>query len=468
MLKSLIAFPQNVNIAEKQQRLDSLISSYETNSLFNGTILIAENNNILLNQGYGYADFSWKIKNSADTKMMLASLSKHFTANCILQLYEKKLVHLDSTIGHYLKDFKNSDIGKVTIHQLLSHTSGIKRDALELSEEAEVFQTEETIFKKLIDSKLLFVPGSKSSYSNAGYYLLSKIIESITNKTFSEALNDMIFKPVGMKNSGLLNKAIVVNNLANGYERLLGEPINGILTHPSVNQGASSIYSTTEDIFKYELSLQNNILLSKETQLLMETPVKNGWGYGWKCNLVGKDQNGNNLYMTFHNGDSGGFSSQYLRYAPDKFTVIILSNQDVLPRTELLNQIIAIINGGNSKPIESNYSEQIYKTAIENSLEEAIKKAIALQEQGKRYPNPTRINFLGNMLLRIGRKEDSKTIHKLNIRLHPKNFLGYAALGLILKSECNITEAKRMFEKILEFDKTNSYAINFLNDIKNE
>lgn len=462
MAQSSIAQAQD----DRSRRLDSLITAYADLSLFNGTILIAEGNKVLLEKGYGYADFTWSIKNEATTKMMLASLSKHFTANCILQLYQSKQLDLNDKVQKHLPYFEDTDIGIVTIHQLLSHTSGIQRDIFELAEESQVHQIESDIFKKIKNSELQFSPGSTYSYSNAGYFLLAKIIEKTTKASFAESLQTLIFDPVGMKNSGFYNRYAIEKNMAQGHRVMFEERIKAILSDPSAVMGASGIFSTVNDIFKYEIAYQNNLLLSKETQKLMETPVSKRYGYGWNSSLAGKDEEGNNRYLNYHDGDAGGFASRYLRYGPDKFTIIMLSNQDKLPRTELFNQIVAIVNGGHPQPIKKDAYELVYKTAIDEDIDHAMQIAEGLKKKGIRYPHAIRINFLANMLLNVGRVEDAKTINRLIIAMHPENHIGYAALGLILKSEGNVIEAKTMFEKILEFDPKNSYAKEFLEDIR--
>jgi len=457
------AYGQNTNSIPLT--LDKLIASYHEKGLFNGSILISANDTVLLKKAYGYSNISWKNKNEIDTKMMLASLSKHFTANLILQLYQEKKIALNDSVHQHLIEFKNSPIGNLTIRQLLSHTSGIKRDIFELAEETQVFQPRREIYKALIDSKLLFIPGSASSYSNTGYYLLSEIIEKVTNLSYNDALCKLIFDPLEMNNSGFKNNSLVIPKLARGYEILLGEAIYGNIGHTSSGKGASGIYSTVEDIYKYELALQEYKLLSKETQQLMSTPIKKGWGYGWKSRVVGKDSGGNNVHLTFHNGDAGGFASQYLRYAPDHLTIIMLSNQDVLPRSELFNQITTIINGKQPKPIRFKTGDELYKTALKEGTEEAYKKAVKHKQNGGRWPNPIRINFCGNQLLKVERIKDAKIIHSLNMKLYPKHWLGYVALGLILKDEGKIEEAKDLYLKVLDFDPKNSYAKRFLSEL---
>jgi len=452
---------------DRGKRLDSLINAYADLNLFNGTILIAQDNKILLEKGYGYADFEWNSKNNSNTKMMLASFSKHFTANCILQLYQNEQLDLNDEVQKHLPFFKDSDIGTLTIHQLLSHTSGIQRDIYELAEESQVHQIELDVFKKLRNSELRFIPGARYSYSNAGYFLLAKIIERTTDVSFAESLDSLIFRPVGMKNSGYFNKYKITPNIARGHNVMFEERIKATMSDPSVIMGASGIYSTINDIFEYEKSYQNNLLLTKESKRLMETPVTKKYGYGWNSNLVGKDKEGENIYLNFHNGDASGFATQYLRYGPDRFTVIMLSNQDKLPRSELFNQIVNVVNGGNPMPINTSVYDLVYRTAVDEGIDNAMQIADSLKSNGINYPNAIRVNFLANMFLKVDRIEDAKTLNGLIIRMYPKDHIGYSALGLILKSEGNLIEAKTTFEKILEFDPKNPYAKKFLKELEN-
>lgn len=179
----------------KAEKIDQLISTYADYGQFNGTILVSENGVILYKKAFGLANMEWNIPNNTNTKFRLASVTKQFTSMLILQLVAEGKLDLHKPISTYLKDYPKPQADKITIHHLLTHTSGIPnytsfpnywnlmRNPISPSD----------LVKNFADSTLKFTPGERFNYSNSGYVLLGNIIETVTKKNYAEILQEKIF-----------------------------------------------------------------------------------------------------------------------------------------------------------------------------------------------------------------------------------------------------------------------------------
>jgi CubicO group peptidase (beta-lactamase class C family) len=307
---------------QKAKRFDSICEVYSGKNMFSGSVLIAKNNKILLSKGYGMANYSYDIPNTPATKFKLASVSKQFTAMAIMILQEKGKLSTDDKLNKYIADYPNGD--KITIHHLLTHSSGIQNftDLPVFDSIMRDQHSHEQIIKLFKHLPLDFEPGSKFNYSNSGYVLLSFIVEKVSGKSYGDYMQEAIFQPLGMKNSGLYSNTTVLKNYAEGYS----EGDKG-LEHPayidmSVPTGAGALYSTVEDLYLWDRALAGGKLVKKATLEKIFTPFKDGYAYGWMI----QDFRGHKLQM--HRGGIQGFSTVINRFPNEDLTIIILKNVD--------------------------------------------------------------------------------------------------------------------------------------------
>src|SRR3972149_550101 len=193
-----------VTAQDKAGQIDGLMKLYSDYGQFNGTVLVAENGKIIYKKGLGLADMEWNIPNKPDTKFRLGSITKQFTSMLVLQLVEEGKLSLEGKLSDYLPYYREDTGKKVTIHHLLTHTSGIPSYTNLPNFGREVsrnpYQVEEFV-KKYCSGDLEFEPGAKFSYNNSGYFLLGAVIDKITGKPYEQALNERILDVVGMKNT---------------------------------------------------------------------------------------------------------------------------------------------------------------------------------------------------------------------------------------------------------------------------
>ena len=200
LLTASVAFTQT-----KSAKIDALIQQYVANRQFNGSVLVAEKGQIIFKKGYGMANMEWNIPNAPDTKFRLGSITKQFTAMLIMQLVEKGKLKLTGKVTDYLPDYPKATGDKITIHHLLTHTSGLSNYTNFpgfFEKQSRNPYTPEVFLKEFMNLPLDFEPGSKFSYSNSGYFLLGVIIEKVTGKSYAEVLKTNILAPAQLQDTG--------------------------------------------------------------------------------------------------------------------------------------------------------------------------------------------------------------------------------------------------------------------------
>lgn len=316
-----------VNAQTEYEEIDSLVNAYSESGLFNGCIIVSDKGNIIYEKSVGYANFEWNIPNKLDTKFKIGSCTKQFTAALIMLLREEGKISLDDKISKYISNYPLDKGNQISIHQLLCHTSGIPEFST-LPEMEVLFQKEnnpDEIIKTFWNLELNFEPGSKLSYSNSGYYLLGLIIEKITGMSYAQVLQERIFTPLSMTNSGIIKEDQVLANKAYGYIKADTTIKVASYINTSVAYSAGAIYSTVEDLFKWQIALQTHSILDEKSLDLMLTPNFNRYGYGFG---ILKSKLDHNITVTIygHEGEINGFRSLIQIVREDNSSVILLDN----------------------------------------------------------------------------------------------------------------------------------------------
>lgn len=326
------------NISEQ---INSYLEPLVQEQKFSGAILASQNGSILYSNGFGKANFELTVENTTKTKFRIGSITKTFTAVSVLQLVQKGELNLEDTVSQYYPNQKDGD--KITIHHLLTHTSGIPNytDDPQMLEWSVKSSSPEKLIERFSQSDLEFSPGDRYKYSNSGYVLLGSILEKITGQSYELYLKKNIFAPLGMKDSQLDNPCCILDFRASGYH--LGEDgtlINAPYFDPSNAYSAGAIISTVEDMHLWDQAFHSEKLLKKSFIDQMFTPSKGEhdymYGYGWiiQDTPFGK--------LVAHSGGIPGFSSVLLRYLENDVCIIVLSNilQDVSEIGKKISEII--------------------------------------------------------------------------------------------------------------------------------
>ncbi|MED0673077.1 serine hydrolase [Aneurinibacillus aneurinilyticus] len=303
---------------------------------FHGTVLIAKGDTILLKKGYGYAYEEEKAPNEPDQKFAIASLTKAFTAMAILQLHEQHRLNINESIERFFPTYPFAK--EVTIHDLLTHSSG-----LPMNRGSHAYE----------NLTLLYPPGTNQNYSNEGYILLGHIIEQVSGMSYENYLNTHIFTPLDMKDTGVnINQSKVLNR-ARGHKNIHGRWVALGMDY-STRFSSGSLYSTVEDLYKWDRALYTDRLVSEPLRRSMFTPQMKAYGYGWHL----EEKNGRKLAE--HNGYVLGFSAEIVRDMSSKSVIILLSNHGDTELKDIANALLDII-----QPVDSDENEQpIEKKAV--------------------------------------------------------------------------------------------------------
>ena len=306
--------------------IDGMLSDLARQSLFTGSVLIAQHGKVLLSQGYGLANRQQNIPNTPQTRFRLGSVTKQFTAMAILILENQGKLNVKDPICSYVPNCP-STWETITIKHLLTHTSGIP-DFLSFADYPGSRATPTTPVQTIARFKakpLDFQPGEKFSYSNSNYIVLGYIIEQVSGQTYEAFLGQSIFTPLDLRDTGYDHLS---NSLAIGYpNRYSTQPADYI--DMSIPYAAGALYSTVEDLYRWEQSLSKDQLVPKAYLDEMFAPqiVIPGsglaYGYGW---VIGKDPLGRSI--NWHDGGIEGFATNIARYPDDQVAIIILSNQE--------------------------------------------------------------------------------------------------------------------------------------------
>ena len=295
---------------------------------FGGSVLLMKNDSVILKKAYGEANMEWEIKNNVDTKFVLASITKYFTALGIVQLIEKKQLSKDSKLSEFFPNYPKGN--KVTVHMLLTHTSGLPLDFDDLYMDATNISRDSAIVM-LKQKPYLFEPGTNCKYSNIGYFLLSQIIEKVSGITYEAYLRQNIFEIAGMVNSGVSNNDSIVLKKAgiyyrNGTSYALNPYINW-----NLNIGHDGIYSTVEDLYKLDRAMYGTTILSEESKKIMHTQYNKAYpdgrffdSYGYGI-FIDPYYNHDHRLLT-HSGGFIGTMTTFDRYPDDNIFIAVLSN----------------------------------------------------------------------------------------------------------------------------------------------
>jgi CubicO group peptidase (beta-lactamase class C family) len=304
-------------------RVDEYVNGLVKQNRFSGAILLARGGKVLLSKGYGMANLEDETPNTSRTKFRLGSLTKQFTAAAILLLQERGKLSVQDAVCKYMENCPAA-WSAITIHHLLTHTSGIPNmTSFPEFRKVKFFPTTPmesiAMFK---DKPLDFVPGEKFSYSNSGYILLGHIVERASAKPYADFLRENIFQPLGMKNTDLDTNSAVIKHRAAGYTRGPNGIINAEYINMTIPFAAGAMYSTVEDLYLWDRALYSEKLISKKSLEAMTTPFKDGYAYGLG---LGEEYG---LKTIGHGGGIEGFSTFLTRFPDGDGTVIVLSNLD--------------------------------------------------------------------------------------------------------------------------------------------
>lgn len=461
---------------DKARAIDSLLTVCFQNSQFNGSALVAENGKVIFKKGYGYANFDHNIPNMPDTKHRLASITKQFVALLALQLVEKGRMKLDGKITDYLPNYRKDTGDRVTIHHLLTHTSGIPTYTglpFWWSDSSRNPVTAEYLIKTHCSGDLEFEPGSKYVYNNSGYYILGHIIEKVTGKPFAQVLQENILTPVGMTNSGIDDEHEILANRSQGYWRQDGRLVLDPYFDMSTVTGAGAMYSTAEDLYKWDQALYGDKLISKKMKDLYFKPHFHTGGptyyaYGWGVGNVPIGNSTDSVNAIRHTGGINGYNTYIFRVPQTKDLVIILNNTGPAPIGSMAIAIMGILHNKPWSPPKVTIVDTLMAVIAKDGVESGLKRYGELKiSAGDKYNfSEPELNTLGYNLLRSGKIKEAIRIFQLNVETFPEGFNTYDSLAEAYMTDGQKDLAIKNYGKSLEMNPQNTGAIEMLRRIQ--
>ncbi|KAA3613848.1 MAG: DUF3471 domain-containing protein [Calditrichaeota bacterium] len=464
---SSIAAIKPVFAQNKAIEIDKMMQLYHDYGQFNGTVLVAESGKIIFKKGYGFANMEWNIGNEPDTKFRLGSITKQFTSMLIMQLVADGKIQLEEKITHYLPDYRKDTGDKVTVHHLLTHTSGIPSYTSMPNFFKDVSRNPYTVdefVKKFCSDSLTFEPGSKFLYNNSGYFLLGAIIEKVTGKTYEIVLQNRILDPLNMKNTGYDHHETIIANRATGYEKTLNGYLNSAYLDMSLPFSAGSLYSTVEDLYLWDQALYTDNLLPDKFKKIMFKPFLSNYAYGWGVRKMQIAESMDSLRIVSHGGGINGFNTLITRLIADKHLIVLLNNTG---GANLNGMSLGITNILYNRPYDQpqkSIADELFKIFSEKNIASAVNQYHELKKEHPETYNfsVNELNRLGYRFLELAKVAEAIEIFKLNVVAYPDNANAYDSLGEAYMKNGNTEFAIVNYKKSLELNPGNTNATKML------
>ena len=447
-------------------KINELMSAYAENGQFNGTILVRKGENVIYKNAFGLANREWNIPNTIDSKFLAGSIGKSITAFMTLILVNDGLIDLNATINEYIPDYTGPGKNKATIHQMLTHTSGIPDHGAipNLSKKLVRWTYNSDQYLVLIkDLDLKFEPGTSFAYSGIAYNLLAIICEKVSKKDFADLLKERLFIPLGMNNSKHDKNLDIDLKRAYGYEyHLLEGYMNPSYIDMTLIKGSGGILTTVEDLGKFNDECFNSQkLLSKDLYKKIFTRYVKDWqyyGYGWWLTdrIVGSDT----LTLISHGGSTDGYKAYSTRILNDSIDIILFQNNYY--RTELgvkfeygiTSEIIDILHGKAYSLPKKSIAKDMGFIIGHEGIDAAIKKYHTLRNDKRYFIDETEFNQLGKELnQKYNMQKESSDIYALAIHEYPNSFILNYSYGELLSENKN-AKASDFYRKCIQlYDK---------------
>jgi len=317
------------------KQLGAYLEKLAAADLFSGVVLVARDAKSTFQKAYGLASRAYNVPNKIDTKFNVASINKMFTGVVVAQLAENGRLSFDDPVGKHLPDYPNKDVAeKVTLHHLLTHTSGLGDclDNLRYLPVREKTRRVRDYFPLFEKDPLTFEPGARYEYSNVGYILLGAVIEKVSGQDYFAYMSERVFEPAGMADTGFYELDQDTPGIATGYEpKLVGNQLTMLNnTHRLPMKGcpAGLGYSTAPDLLRFDQALRAHKLLSrKSTETLLAGKVKLGPEAAAKYAYGFFDEPVHGRRIVHHGGGFAGIDTQLDMYLDQGYTVVVLTNR---------------------------------------------------------------------------------------------------------------------------------------------
>lgn len=459
-----------INNRDLTGKIDTYLTKSAANG-FSGAVLVANQGNIILSKGYGWADRNRKIPITSSTIFNIGSISKQFTAAAILKLMEQGKLKTSDRIGDFFKSAP-PDKKDITIHQLLTHTSGISARTGGFRYDS---ARKEQFLSECFESELQSDPVSKHEYANANYIILAAILETVSKQSYNDFLHNNLWLPSNMLHTGYHIITSSNARFAHGYYYNVTD---GIWTDWGTTRdhlpdsgkhwysiGKGDILSSVEDLYKWHLTLEGNKVLAASTRKIQETPYvtetvegTSHYAYGW---AIFKSSRGTKIVT--HNGCNGIYFADFIRFVDEDVVIIYLSNLIMGNDSENVGwEISNMVFDSNYEPTPiAKYSYEIVHDFMKSHKPSDAKllPGVLEKELGHKFEDHSVLNRIGYSNLKNETEPGwALELLKLNVQLFPKEDGNiWDSLGEAYFSYGLLEEARESFGTAMELKSENCY-----------
>lgn len=356
MIAWLITSCNDAVVSPKEQMEKYASSGRKIKSPFSGAVLIAKEGKPIFKEAYGFSDRENEKENTTDTRFPIGSITKQFTSMLVMQMVESGAIQLEDSLSNYLDYLPKTFASKFTIHQLLSHTSGLPHypglfnKVIDSEEFAKTSYTPKELAILISNLEPIYPPGSKYHYSSLGYMLLGAVLEEVSGLSYANLLEERITKPLKLKNTGFASNEFIENKTAKGYAFVEDEGFmwlfkkdggdfkNVSFRDQSNAYSTGGMHSTVDDLFIWSEAIRSHRILSKELTEVMLSPNLEGYCYGWMKNWDNLIERNTSVRMITHGGALFGHRSSITLFE-DGTTIIFLANVNPLKDQEIIHRL---------------------------------------------------------------------------------------------------------------------------------
>ncbi len=456
-------------------RIDELMRRYHALDQFNGTVLVASNDETVLAHGYGPANREWDVPNDTDTKFHIGSVTKSFTTVLIMQLIAEGEFAADTPIGDILPYYRKDTGARVTVEHLLTHTDGIPNytastEFWQSYENGVPYSTPEFV-RRYCSGDLEFAPGADYRYGNSGYSILGAIIEEVTGQDYGHVLEQRILSPLGMHDTGEARAGVVSERRASGYE--IG--VDGYRPAQPVHKplfAAGSIVSTVEDLLRYDRALYTDDILDARSKRIVferrDGASQGRFAYGWNVGEMRLPGDGGRVRFHSTNGEINGFNAALIRLIDDGYFITLLNNSGETDLFEMISGIVSLLYGGTAAEPAPRVRDRFYRLIRERSLADAV---AYYREQKELVPDdylffPWPLRILASQMLQDGNVDAAITLYRLNIDTHGRDAKSYEGLAEAFVRKGDTEAAIENLELSLQLNGENAYAAELLDRLR--
>ena len=454
--------------------IDRFMSRAAAYGQFNGAILVVDDGRVVYERAFGLANMELNAPNRTTTRFEIASMTKPMTAIAIMQLVQEGRVRLDGTVSDYLPWYPSESGRRITVEQLLNHTSGIRQDIAfdDPSPGAEVLAainadllSNDSLVKLIAQRPLRFEPGTGYGYSSDAYAVLGAIVEHVTGKPYWQALRERVLNRAGMTETGVSYVRSLVPHRAVGY----AQSFDGYTSAPHIGvTPAGGLYSTLRDLYRFDRALYGDTLVNEQSKAVLFAVRSVITAYGWK---TGEDTlpNGARRRVLRTTGGLPGFQALMVRVPEARRTIILLSNARTLVwRFDDFAVAIGRILDRRTYSMPKRSAAEVIAAAVnEGRAAAAIAREFdAMSADTARFAvSEAEFNRLGYFFLSRGATARAVDVFALNVRAFPRSANVYDSLGEAQLARGDTTLAIASYRRSLELDPGNSNALNILKRI---